>query len=105
MQVSAVSVAQPLPPHLEDITAGSLPSLGEKGRLTLKYILHRYVPGDPVTGCTQAVRHDIETNGTRPVRCGPRRLAPTGLRTEQECTKDMLEGGQIESSGRQRLYE
>ena len=51
-----------------------------------------------MTGCTQAVRHDIETNGARPVRCGPRRLVPTGLRTEQECIKDMLEGGQIESS-------
>ena len=55
-------------------------------------------PGEPVTGCTQAVRHDIEPNGARPVRCGPRRLAPTGLRTEQEHIKDMLEGGQIEPS-------
>ena len=51
-----------------------------------------------MTGCTQEVRHDIETNGARPVRCGPRRLAPTGLRTEQECIKYMLEGGQIEPS-------
>ena len=29
---------------------------------------------------------------------GPRRLAPAGLRTEQTCIKEMLEGGQIESS-------
>ena len=45
-----------------------------------------------------AVQHDIETNGARPVLCGPRRLAPAGLRTEQICIKDMLERGQIESS-------
>ena len=43
-------------------------------------------------------RHDIETNGARPVRCGPRCLAPTGLQTEQECIKDILEAGQIEPS-------
>ena len=36
-----------------------------------------------MTGRSQAVRHDIETNGARPVQCGPRRLAPAGLRTEQ----------------------
>ena len=52
-------------------------------------------PGDPLT---QVVRHEIETNGARPVHCGPRCLAPAGLRTEQECVRDMLEGGQIESS-------
>ena len=51
-----------------------------------------------MTGCTQAVRHDIETNGARPVRCGPRRRAPTGLRTEQEGIKDMLVG-QIDGGG------
>ena len=70
VQVSAVSVAravsvgpdanQPLPPHLEDIVAGSHPSLGENGRAMLRDILHKYVqvspaPGEPVTGCTQAV--------------------------------------------------
>ena len=33
-----------------------------------------------------------------PIRCGPRQLAPAGLRTEQECVKDMLIGGQIEPS-------
>ena len=55
-------------------------------------------PGDPVTGHTQVVRHKIETNGARPVRCGPRHLAPAVLQTEQDCVRDMLEGGQIEPS-------
>ena len=52
----------------------------------------------PVTGRTTTVQHAIETNDARPVRCGPRRLAPAGLRTEQTCNKEMLEGGQIEPS-------
>ena len=55
-------------------------------------------PGEPVTGRTTAAKLDIETNDTRPVLCGPRRLAPAGLRTEQTCIKEMLEGGQIEPS-------
>ena len=38
------------------------------------------------------------TKYNRPVRCGPRRLAPAGLRKEQDCVKDMLTGGQIEPS-------
>ena len=89
--------------HLEDIVDGSHPSLVGEGWTTLRNILHKYVhvfpaPGESVTGRTRAVRHDIETNGARPVRCGPRRLAPTGLRTAQNCIKEMLEGGQIEPS-------
>ena len=94
-----------LPPtrHLEDIVAGSHPSLGVEERVALTELLHRYshvfpAPGDPATGRTQVVQHENETNGTRPVHCGPRRLAPTGLRTEQECGWEMLEGGQIEPS-------
>ena len=51
-----------------------------------------------MTGRTMSVKHDIETNGPRPDRCGPHRLAPACLRTEQACIKDMLEGGQIEPS-------
>ena len=55
-------------------------------------------PGEPVTGRTTSVQHEIMTSDARPVRCGPRRLPPSGLRTEQTCVKDMLLGGQIEPS-------
>ena len=55
-------------------------------------------PGEPVTSRSKSVQHEIETKEVRPVRCGPRRLAPAGLRKEQECVKDMLTGGQIEPS-------
>ena len=44
------------------------------------------------------VQYDIITTDARPVRCGPRRLAPAGLRKEQTCVKEMLDGGQIEPS-------
>ena len=95
--VSAVSVAladsallgeecETLPDHLEDIVTGSHPSLGEAGRRLLRNLLHRYeyvfsAPGEPVTGRTKSVQHEILTSDARPVRCGPRRLTPAGLRT------------------------
>ena len=55
-------------------------------------------PGEPVTGRSKSVQHEIEINNARPVCCGPRRLAPTGLRREQDCVREMLSGGQIEPS-------
>ena len=84
-----------LPEHLKDIVTGCHPSMGEEGRATLRHILNKYTyvfpaPGEPVTGSTTAVQHDIVTNGARPVRCGPHRLAPAGLQT---CVKEMLDGG------------
>ena len=92
-----------MPDHLEDIVAGSHPSLGEAGRLLLRSLLHRYehvfpTPGEPVTGHTTSVQHEILTSDARPVRCGPRRLAPAGLHTEHTCVKEMLLGGHIEPS-------
>ena len=92
-----------LPEYLEDIIQGSHPSLGESGHQLLRELLHKYehvfpAPGEPVTGRTKSVQHEIETNEARPVRCGPRRLAPAGLRREQDCVKEMLSGGQIEPS-------
>ena len=112
--VSAVSVALAdpglpddvcvvLPDHLEEIVMGYHPSLGEAGRLLLRELLHLYehvfpALGEPVTGRTTSVQHEILTSDARPVRCGPRRLAPAGLRTEQTCVQEMLLGGQIEPS-------
>ena len=76
--VSAVSVAfadlalqgsksETLPDHLEIIVTGSHPSLGESGRGLLRYLLHRYEhvfpgPGEPVTGRTTSVQHEIITS-------------------------------------------
>ena len=112
--ISAVSVAQSelqlptntavvLPEYLEDIVQGSHTSLADTGRQSLRDLLHRYehifpAPGEPVTGQTQSVQHEIVTKDAMPVRGGPRRLAPAGLRKQQECVKDMLTGGQMEPS-------
>ena len=112
--VSAVSVARSelwlptntavaTPEYLEDIVGGSHASLGDSGRQSLCDLLHRYehvfpAPGEPVTGRSKSVQHEIVTKDGRPVCCGPRRLAPAGLRKEQECVKDMLTGGEIEPS-------
>ena len=93
-----------LPDYLEDIVKGSHTSLGDTGRQSLRDLLHRYkhvfpAPGEPVTGRSKSVQHEIVTKDSRPVRCGPRRLAPAGLqKKEQDCVKDMLTGGQIEPS-------
>ena len=82
---------------------GSHPSLGDASRQQLRDLLFCYshvfpAPGEPVTGRTTAVQHDIITTDTRPVRCGPGRLVPAGLRKEQTCVQEMLQGGQIEPS-------
>ena len=92
-----------LPEYLEEIVGGSHPSLGDACRQRLRDLIFRYrhvfpAPGEPVTGRTMTVQHDIITTDARPVRCGPRRLAPAGLRKEQTCVQEMLDGGQIEPS-------
>ena len=114
MPVAAISVAladpghpmdgpAALPEYLEEIVAGSHPSLGDAGRQQLRDLLFHYrhvfpAPGEPVTGRTTSVQHEIVTTDARPVHCGPRRLAPAGLRKEQSCVQEMLHGGQIEPS-------
>ena len=92
-----------LPEYLEEIVKGSHPSLGDAGRQLLRDLLFRYrhvfpALGEPVIGRTTTVQHDIITTDARPIRCGPSRLAPAGLRKEQTCVKEMLDGGQIEPS-------
>ena len=74
-----------MPDHLEDIVTGPHPSLGEAGRLLLRELLHWYkhvfpAPGEPVTGRTTSVQHEILTSDARPVRCGPRREMLLGVR-------------------------
>ena len=97
--VRPAEVGGTVPDHLEDIVMESHPSLGGAGRMLLRNLLHGYAhvfpaPGEPVTGHTTSVQHEILTSDARPVRCGTRRLAPAGLQTEQTCVKEMFEGGQ-----------
>ena len=92
-----------LPEHLEEIVTGSHPSLGDSGRQLLHDLLYRNrhvfpAPGEPVTGRTTSMQHEILTSDARPVRFGHRRLAPAGLRTEQTCVQELLLVGKIEPS-------
>ena len=89
--------------YLEEIVKGSHPSMGDAGRQLLRDLLFHYrhvfpAPGEPVTGRTKTVQHDIITTDAQPVRCGPRWLTPAGLRKEQTCVHEMLDGGHIEPS-------
>ena len=84
--VSAISVAladpglqneehATLPEHLEEIVGGLHPLLGDSGRQLLRDLLYRcrhVFPGEPVTGRTTSVQHEILKSDARPVRCGPR---------------------------------
>ena len=76
-----------LPEHLEDIIA-----------LHWVILVDSYLVTSSIVIDTFFRRQVTLTPDARPVRCGPRRLAPAGLRTEQKCVRDMLLGGQIEPS-------
>ena len=89
-----------LPEYLEEIVGGSHSSLGDAGRQRLRDLIFRNIhvfpaPGDTVTGRTTTVQHDINTTDARPVCCGPRRLALAGLRKEQTCVQEMLDGDKL----------
>ena len=82
---------------------GISPFVEGDGSAAVADLLHRYehvfpAPVEPITGRTTSVQNEILTSDARPVRCGPRRLAPAGLRTETTCVQNMLAGGQIEPS-------
>ena len=60
---------------------GISPFAGEAGRRLLRELLYRHkhvfpALGEPVTGRTTSVQHEILTSEAYPVRCRPRRLAP-----------------------------
>ena len=92
-----------LPYHLQDLvdqTSGDLDG-GQRRRLAevlLEYADIFPVPGDPLTGHTDAVEHDINTGDRSPIRCAPRRMSPQKMKKEEQCVTEMLTGGQIEAS-------
>ena len=92
-----------LPYHLQDLIAQTSGDLDASQRHRLAKVLLEYadifpVPGDPLTGHTDAVEHDINTGDRPPIRCAPRRMSPQKMKKEEECVTEMLTGGQIEAS-------
>ena len=92
-----------LPHHLRDLVDQTSGDLDGDQRRRLAEVLLEYaaifpVPGDPLTGHTDAVEHDINTGDRSPIRCAPRRMSPQKMMKEEDCVTDMLTGGQIEAS-------
>ena len=92
-----------LPHHLQDLVDQTSGDLDGDQRRRLAEVLLEYaeifpVPGDPLTGHTDAVEHDINTGDRSPIRCAPRRMSPQKMMREEDCVADMLTGGQIEAS-------
>ena len=97
-RVQRRGVAGELPHHLRDLvdqTSGDLD--GDQRRLLAEVLLEYAdifpVPGDPLTGHTDAVEHDINTGDRSPIRCAPRRMSPQKMKREEDCVADMLTGG------------
>ena len=92
-----------LPHHLRDLVDQTSGDLDGDQRRRLVEVLLEYadifpVPGDPLTGHTDAVEHDINTGDRSPIRCAPRRMSPQKMKKEEDCVTEMLTGGQIEAS-------
>ena len=92
-----------LPHHLQDLVEQTSGNLDGDQRRRLAEVLLEYadifpVPGDPLTGHTDAVEHDINTGDRSPIRCAPRRMSPQKMKKEEDCVTEMLTGGQIEAS-------
>ena len=91
----------PVPSHVEDMVSSE--ELTEDQCLRARRMLSRFsdvfpVPGEPITGHTDAVQHDIDTGDTRPIRTPLRRLSPTKIKEQEVKIAEMLRGGQIEAS-------
>ena len=92
-----------LPHHLRVLVDQTSGDLDGDQRRRLAEVLLEYadifpVPGDPLTGHTDAVEHDINTGHRSPIRCAPRRMSPQKMKKEEDCVTEMLTGGQIEAS-------
>ena len=92
-----------LPHHLQDLVDQTSGDLDGDQRRRLAEVLLEYadifpVPGDPLTGHTDAVEHDINTGDRSPIRCAPRRMSPQKMKKEEDCVTEMLTGDQIEAS-------
>ena len=102
-RVQRRGVTGELPHHLRDLVDQTSGDLDGDQRRRLAEVLLEYadifpVPGDPLTGHTDAVEHDINTGDRSPIRCAPRRMSPQKMKKEEDCVTDMLTGGQIEAS-------
>ena len=74
-----------LPHHLQDLVDQTSDDLDARQRHRLAEVLLEYadifpVPGDPLTGHTDAVEHDINTGDRPPIRCAPCLMSPQKMK-------------------------
>ena len=102
-EVRRCGVSGELPLHLQDLVDHTSGDLDGDQRRRLAEVLLEYtdifpIPGEPLTGHTDAVEHDIHTGDRPPIRCAPRRMSPQKMKKEEACVTEMLTSGQIEAS-------
>ena len=86
-----------VPNHLEDMVTEASADLDMNQRLKLERLVCSYanVFADPdgQLGCTDRIRHTIDTGDARPIRQVPRRLAPSQPEIAEKEINKMLNQG------------
>ena len=91
-----------VPNHLEDMVTEASADLDMNQRSKLERLVCSYanvfaIP-DGQLGCTDRIRHTIDTGDARPIRQVPRRLAPSQREIAEKEINKMLDQGTIEPS-------
>lgn len=96
------ATVRPLPDFLEDLMHRSAANLTEAQTEKVRYILARYADvfsrGELDLGRTGLVKHSINTGGSAPIKCPPRRIAPARREEMQRTVDDLAAQGVIERS-------
>ena len=90
-----------VPQHIMDMLPKDKLTSEQRERATVllgNYAAQFPAPGEPITGSTDAVLHDIDTGDSKPTRTPLRRLSPTKIQQQEVKVAEMLKGGQIEPS-------
>ena len=101
-QVQRATTVEELPPHLRDLFARSVTGLSESECVDVCQLLTQFSDvfsaGPHDLGCTDLVKHHIDTGSSKPVRQPPRRLPWTKRENAEKCVQEMQEQGVIEPS-------
>ena len=89
-----------VPNHLEDIVTEASADLDMNQRSKLERLVCSYANAIPdgQLGCTDRIRHTIDTGDAGPIRQVPRRLAPSQREIAKKEINKMLDRGTIEPS-------
>ena len=101
-QVQRTTTVEELPPHLKDLLARSVTGLTETECVDVCQLLAQFSDvfsaGPHDLGCTDLIKHHIDTGSSKPVRQPPRRLPWAKREDAEKCIQEMQEQGVIEPS-------